>query len=255
MKYFLILILSFYMSQSSYTQDYEEIKKLAKQGDSEKQYDLGWGYMNGFVTSSREPKKGFYWISKAANQENVNAEYYLGYMYNYGFGIDQDLKKSFYWFAKAARQENVDKGKRYNHKEAQYNLATMYLWGKGTTVDYEKALYWFTKLAEQRHEKSQYFLGMMYYVGAGTTVDHKKAGELFIKAAKSNHSDAQFMIGQMIYHKEYEIQGYAKTVNGEIDYIIPNKEVAARWIKKAVNSHHKEAKEFWNKYELWEYLK
>lgn len=172
-------------------------------------------------------------------------------MYNYGFGIDQDLKKSFYWFTKAARQENVDTGKRYNHKEAQYNLATMYLWGKGTNVDYEKALYWFTKLAEKRHEKSQYFLGMMYYVGAGTTVDHKKAGKLFIEAAKSNHSDAQYMIGQMIYHKEYEIQGYVKTVNGVTDYIIPNKKVAAKWIKKAVDGRHKEAKEFWNKYELW----
>ena len=46
----------------------------------------------------------FYWQEKAANQNYLLAQWYLGYMYYYGQGTEKNLEFATYWLQKAADQ-------------------------------------------------------------------------------------------------------------------------------------------------------
>ncbi len=45
------------------------------------------------------------WLSQAAEQGFVPAQYYLGKSYYHGFGVEQDYEQARYWFQKAAQQD------------------------------------------------------------------------------------------------------------------------------------------------------
>lgn len=47
------------------------------------------------------------WCRKAAKGGNVDAQFWLGYMYRYGDGIPKDYPEAAKWFYKAAKQRNT----------------------------------------------------------------------------------------------------------------------------------------------------
>lgn len=49
-------------------------------------------------------KKAVAWFSKAAEQGYAEAQYHLGKMYIFGWGVKQSQKKANDWFRKAADQ-------------------------------------------------------------------------------------------------------------------------------------------------------
>jgi hypothetical protein len=94
------------------------------------------------------------WIRKAAEQASAEAQFHLGNMYVYGFGIpkgetDPDLQ-GVQWYFKAALQ---------GHAEAQYNLGLMFLAGKGVEQSQEEGVKWITRAAEGGSPGAQAFLG------------------------------------------------------------------------------------------------
>ena len=93
------------------------------------------------------------WFLKAAEQGDPEAQYYLGLMYNKGFGLKQDYTEAMNWYLKAAEQDN---------KDALCSLANMYLEGEGVKQDYFKAFEWYQKAAEQGNADAQLNLGYMY---------------------------------------------------------------------------------------------
>jgi TPR repeat protein len=104
----------------------------------------------------------FHICTKAAEQGDANAQFYLGFIYINGKGTPKDDNKAFYWFTKAAEQGIA---------EAQLNLGLIYRNGQGTPKDDKQAFYWFTKAAEQGDYKAQFFMGFMYDMGTGTLKD------------------------------------------------------------------------------------
>lgn len=57
-----------------------------------------------------------------ADQRNAEAQFSLGYMYDFGEGVSQNYDKAFEWYSKAANQ---------GHIEAQFYLGLIYDNGKG----------------------------------------------------------------------------------------------------------------------------
>lgn len=47
-------------------------------------------------------------VSKSSRTRHLSAQYKLGYMYDYGQGISQNRVEAAKWYKKAAEQENVD---------------------------------------------------------------------------------------------------------------------------------------------------
>ena len=64
-----------------------------------------------------------------AEQGNADAQFYLGLMYQRGYGVPQDNQQARHWWEKAAAQGLVD---------AQFNLGLIYENGEGVPQDHQQ---------------------------------------------------------------------------------------------------------------------
>ena len=101
-----------------------------------------------------------------AEQGDAQAQYSLGFMYQYGKGVRQDYTEAVKWFRRAAEQGNA---------QAQHSLGVMYGTGRGVSQDYAEAVKWQRLAAEQGLTDAQYSLGIMYAKGHGVPQDYVQA--------------------------------------------------------------------------------
>ena len=115
----------------------------ANQGDADAQFNLALLYYTG-LGIPQDRRYAIYWYTKAAEQGHIQAQYFLGKLYNFGDGIEvrQDFKLAVYWLTKASEQ---------GHVQAQYLLGHMYEYDDEPPQDYKLAFFWYTKAAEQNH--------------------------------------------------------------------------------------------------------
>ena len=85
-------------------------------------------------------------LSKKANHNNKEIQFYLGICYAQGEGVEQDDYEAVKWFRKAAEQGYAD---------AQCDLGFMYEKGRGVPKDESEAVKWYRKAAEQGHERAR----------------------------------------------------------------------------------------------------
>ena len=168
-KSFLTFIVVLFSSTVSLANnsDFKTTIKLAKQGHTIAQFNLGVMYDEG-TGIPQDDIAAVKWYRKAAEQGYTKAQYNLGYMYAEGNGVAQDDVKAVKWFSKAA-----EKG----HTKAQYNLGWMYdnIILRSVAQDDVKAVQWFSKAAEKGHTKAQYNLAQMYYRGRHVPQDDLRA--------------------------------------------------------------------------------
>ncbi len=154
-------------------------------------------------------------LQKAATQNNVDAQYLLGAMYDNGRGVIKNKRTAVEWYQKAADQ---------GHTKAQDTLSSIHekianeqkkitleiLFNLGVVAykasDYAVALDNFQKAAEQGHGKAkkcledadfQYELGRMYTNGQGIAKNKSVAVEWFQRAADQGHIKGQDKLGYM----------------------------------------------------------
>ena len=104
--------------------------------------------------------------TKASEQGNAIAQYYLGMMYHEGTGVPQNDKQAIHWFTQAAEQ---------GYARAQYNLGVMYRDGIGVPKNDKQAVHWTTQAAEQGNALAQLALGLLYYAVEGVPKNVVKA--------------------------------------------------------------------------------
>ena len=92
------------------------------------------------LLASEDLIENFSKLNLRAEQGDVEAQFELGFMYDFGNGVEKDASKAVYWYQKAANLGNAT---------AQSNLGHMYAAGEGVTKDASKAVYWFQKAANQ----------------------------------------------------------------------------------------------------------
>ena len=84
-----------------------EWKPLAKQGNADAQYNLGYMYQKGLGVP-QDDKTAVKWYTLAAKQGNALAQSNLGLMYQKGRGVPQDDKTAAKWYTLAAEQGNAN---------------------------------------------------------------------------------------------------------------------------------------------------
>ncbi len=94
-----------------------ELVELAAEGDTEAQYWVGYAYYLGEGVED-DDEEAVRWFRMAAEQDHTSAQYYLGHAYLNGLGVEEDHEEALKWFRKAAEQGNV---------HAQYSLGRMYI--------------------------------------------------------------------------------------------------------------------------------
>jgi hypothetical protein len=107
--------------------------------------------------------------------------YNLGYCFDKGEGVEQNLAKAVEWFTKAA-----EKG----HSSAMSNLGRCFKKGQGVEQNLAKAVEWYTKAAEKGHSTAMNNLGICFHNGVGVEQNSTKAVEWYTKAAEKGDSTA-----------------------------------------------------------------
>ena len=170
------------VEEEEYASTFDEYMAYAKKNDPDAQYNLGYMYETGDGVDQDllQAKK---WYEKAAKQDQPDAQYALAALYYYDNGvIKQNYAEAKKWFEKAA----------YNGDDYAMNLlGYMYEQGHGTKQDYDEALRWYLKAADKNNVYAQRNLGLLYLNGNGVRQNYKLAKEWFEKSAEQNNSTAK----------------------------------------------------------------
>ena len=118
----------------------DPLRQRAEQGDIEAQVDLGLNYCKGTGGVIKDYKKGFRWLSVAAEKGHSDAQCNLGLLYFNGHGVKKNTAEATAWYRKAANQGNAI---------GQYRLGISLHNGYGVAKDEVEAVKWFRKAAEQ----------------------------------------------------------------------------------------------------------
>ena len=142
----------------------------ATSGDALAQFSLGSFLYYG----STQTSAGVDWIRKAAAQRFAPAEYHLGQIYEFGFGVPPDNRLALEWYRRAAEDGSA---------AGQRAVGEFYLKGRGVPADAAEAARWFERGANGDDLRAQYQLGQMYFDGTGVPRDYESAYLWFALAA------------------------------------------------------------------------
>ena len=116
---------------------YEELllscERLAQNGDVESQTILGMLYEEGSKSRLPNYDKAAMWFRKAAEQDDPDAQWWLGHLYMRGVGVLQDYAAARNLFEQSAEQDK---------SFAKWALGKIYRDGKGVSKDYVLAHMW-----------------------------------------------------------------------------------------------------------------
>ena len=121
-------------------------------------------------------------IFEKYGERDVTASFFLGVMYDFGYGVNKDMKQAVYWYQRAVELGDVS---------AMNNLAGCYAEGAGIEKNLEKALELYEKAAEGGEAYGLRNLGRWYEIGKLVKPDLKKALEFYDLAATNGHPNAK----------------------------------------------------------------
>jgi TPR repeat protein len=191
-----------YYKEKNYTAAVKWYKMAAEQNYADAQYNLGYCYEYGKGVE-QDYTVAVKWYKKAAEQNYAVAQNDLGNCYYSGNGVEQNYTDAVKWYKKAADQ---------NYADAQYNLGYCYEHGKGVEQDYTEAVKWFKKATEQNNPAAQNSLGFCYYYGKGVYKDYYEAVKWYRKATEQGFAAAQNNLGNCYWYGNGVKQNYTEAV-------------------------------------------
>jgi len=158
-----------------------ELLPLAQQDVIEAQFYLGSLYDSG-LGGGLNSAMAAHWYERAARNGHVEAQYNMGAAFANGEGVQHNPVNAVRWWRKAADNGSVN---------AQFNLGIMYLHGNmGVSADPVEAAIWWGKAAEQGDPVAQYNLGALYANGEGVSQDIDVAMAWWSRAARQGFQQA-----------------------------------------------------------------
>ncbi len=97
-----------------------------------------------------------------ADAGDAEAQYRVGNLYYFGYGVDQDQQIGTDWYERAAKQD---------HREATFNLGVAYYAGAGREEALDLAFALVQRAAVKCLPAAQGALAAMYWNGKGTAID------------------------------------------------------------------------------------
>ena len=114
------------------------------------------------------------WLRKAAAQGHADAEFHVGQLHDFGFGVQQSDGEALGWYRKAAEHGSA---------AAQRTVGDFYRKGRSVTADPAEAARWYRLAADGDDVRAQYELGQLYFNGTGVARDYASAYLWFSVAA------------------------------------------------------------------------
>jgi hypothetical protein len=169
------------------------VQKHADKGNAEAQNMLGDAYFQGGKGRGKglqkSLKKALQLHELAAAQGHAQAQNYLGYCYDAGYGVKINYKTAAHWYRRAAEQ---------GFPTAQYNLGAAFHSGRGVARSYDEAVKWWRLAAAQGDAQALYGLGECHANGHGVARDLHEALRLCKRAAAKGHAGAAAVVDKLL---------------------------------------------------------
>jgi V8-like Glu-specific endopeptidase len=114
-------------------------------------------------------------LSPLAEKGDARAQFDIGFMHAYGWGVQRDSAAAIAWYRKAADQ---------GLEVAQHFLGLAYANGEGVRPDDAEAARWFARAATQGFAQAQFMLGLMTLDGRGVGKDPVQGYALVVMAGQ-----------------------------------------------------------------------
>ncbi|MDC1510254.1 sel1 repeat family protein [Oceanospirillaceae bacterium] len=127
---------------------------------------------------SGDYKAAFKEMLPVAEQGNVDAQFWIADMYDFGKGVPENDKAAVKWYTLSAEQ---------GHVSAQYNLGNMYDFGEGVLTDTKRAYMWYNLASYNGNElgaKNKDIIAKEM-----TPADISKAQDMSSRCLESNYTD------------------------------------------------------------------
>ena len=107
---------------------------------------------------------------------DARAQFDIGFMHAFGWGVPRNSAEALAWYRKAADQGLA---------VAQHYLGIASVNGEGVAIDNREAARWFSRAAAQGFAQSQYMLGLMTLDGRGVPQDVVQGYALLVMAGRN----------------------------------------------------------------------
>jgi TPR repeat protein len=141
----LSLISASVLAESAEKGEFNETQRLALEGDSSAQFDLGLMYYKGQGVG-QDYAQALKWFKMAAEHGIPEAQFNLGIMYSNEEASWHSFAEAIKWFQKAAKQ---------NYTKAQYNIGVMYILGEGVQPNNIKAYAWLSLAYDNGEQRAK----------------------------------------------------------------------------------------------------
>lgn len=131
--------------------------------------------------NARDYREAFRTLKPLAEQDMIEAGYYVGVMYDTGKGVSRNDAEAFRWYRKAAEQ---------GYGPAQNSLGVMYSAGRGVARNNVEAWKWYRRAADQCNVDAQTNLARIYAQGQGVTQSDFQAYAWYDAAAGAGNQIA-----------------------------------------------------------------
>ncbi|MBQ2617032.1 MAG: sel1 repeat family protein, partial [Synergistaceae bacterium] len=102
-----VMVQSHFAPVSKKQQTASKVQQTLSPEQIEALFQTGENFFYGIRGYNKDRKKAVEYYSQAANAGHANAQYTLGHMYRFGYGVNKDLQKARYWYQQAADQGNA----------------------------------------------------------------------------------------------------------------------------------------------------
>lgn len=153
-------------------------------------------------------------FQEASAEGDLDATNYLGEIYTFGMGVEEDSREGCRYFEIAAKGGLA---------MGQHNFATCFesdIYGK---PDFSQAASWYQRAADQEFFQSMCALGNLHRFGQGVPKNMKKAHELCLKGAEAGVMLSQADLGVLLLDDSYEGHDFKE---------------AAKWLERAAEQGH-----------------
>ena len=175
------------LERYDYPTAFQAFLPLAEAADPIAQYYIGYMYYYGYGVPE-DYGKAYEWMRRSAEQGDPDAQTFLGGMFYAGEGVPQDFSQAVHWYERAAEQ-----GDPY----ARYSLALMQAYGEGVPRAPDEAVRILHELAREGLPYAQRSLAFAYEYGEGVGQDLAEARAWYLKAAKQGDAYALGDLGRI----------------------------------------------------------
>lgn len=121
------------------------------------------------------------------------AQYYLGEMFYFGSGVEQNYSQALNWYSLSAEQGDPD---------SAYSIGHMHENGHGVEKSVQLAIEWYKRAEELGSDAATAAIGLIYVYDEGEYHALEAGLEILTAAADTGNVDAQFYLGSIYYSGE-----------------------------------------------------